>query len=106
MDKVYLAQSQEEFNKQAVDFLAESGFPVTEEFKRLYATLVQHLPETNDFFLKEDMARAIRRIRANEFAYHLMRPERAIPHPEEAPNGQEAQNFAETVVQEASTSGV
>ena len=106
MDKIILAQSQAEFNKQAEDFLAASGFPVTEEFKRLYATLVQHLPETNDYFFAEDMARSIRRIRANEFAYHLMRPERAIPHPEETSDGPEVQSPAEAVVQETSSDGV
>lgn len=105
MDKVYLAQSFSEFEKQAEEFLTSSGFPNTKEFKQLYATLVQHLPETNDFFIKEDMARAIRRVRANEFAFYLMNPNR-IPQPEEASNGQEAQSPAEAVVQEAGSDGV
>jgi hypothetical protein len=105
MDKVFLAQSQDEFNKQAEEFLATSGFPTTAEFKHLYATMVQHLPETNDYYVKEDMARAIRRVRANEFAFHLIRALQQESRNEIA-NGQEAQSPAEAVVQEASTSGV
>ena len=106
MDKIYLAQTQEGFNKQAEEFLISAGFPVTPQFKQLYATLVQHLPETNDWFVADDMARAIRRVRANEFAYYLMRPERLQPTPEETPDGQETKGAAEALVQEAGPEGV
>ncbi len=68
-----LAQDQATFNEQADHFLTTYNFPVDDNFRRLYAVLVQHLGENQAGFNGDEMANKIRRHRANEFAFNLMR---------------------------------
>lgn len=74
--RVKLAQSMGDFEAQAVDFLQDNGFPITPEFLKLYGTLIQHSSENDDTFSPSELAKKIRKLRANEFAFYLVHPER------------------------------
>lgn len=73
---IILAQSQEEFDKQADQFLLEAGFPVDDEHRMLYGQFIQHSNENEDSFEPEAMAKRIRKARATMFAFYLIQPSR------------------------------
>lgn len=81
--KVSVGTSQEEFDAQAVTFLETNGFPLTEEYKGLFAMFIQHSADDDDTFDPDRIARCIRKAKAKEYAYYLIHPEkRAKPEPQ------------------------
>lgn len=71
-----LAQTQETFDAQADEFLANEGFPVNDEYRMLYGTFVQHSGDSSDTLDINLMAQRIRKAKANEFAFYLIQPKR------------------------------
>lgn len=65
-----LATDVESMQAQADDFLVSQGFPVNKKYRQVFGTFVQHLPNNEDEFCPEDIAKAIRRAEANEAAYY------------------------------------
>lgn len=72
--RVSLPQTQAEFDALAVSFLDEQGFPVNESYQAFFAAHVQSLPNDEDTFDPEKMAKAMRRARVNELAFFLIHP--------------------------------
>lgn len=100
--KVKLAQTAEGFEKQAETFLSRNGFPIDGAHKKLFAAFIQHLPEDNDFFNPERLARVMRKAKANELAFYLMHPERRPVQADEETSEQDAAKEANgPVVSEA-----
>jgi hypothetical protein len=84
------AQTQEGFDAQVEAFLFSEGFPVTQEFKSMFSALVQHAPETQDFFYPRHVASMMRKLKVNEFAFFNMYPEKRPKPKEEKSELQEA----------------
>lgn len=78
-----LAQTQEEFDAQADKYLADYGFPVNEEYRALFGSFIQHSDANEDTFNPDLMAKRIRKAKATEFAFYLIKPDRR-PKKEEA----------------------
>ena|SRR5271165_6561735 len=73
---VPLAQTQPEFEDQAVNFLLANGFEVTPDTLRQVGEYISHLPGDQDTFDPQDMAVHIRRRTAQKFAYYMVNPEK------------------------------
>lgn len=69
-----LAQTQKDFENQAVDFLLEYGFDVTPDTLRQVGEYISHLPGDRDTVDLEDMAVHIRRRTAQKWAFFLVNP--------------------------------
>lgn len=76
-----LPQTQEAFDQEAARFLKSQGFPNTGEFQKLFAAFIQNSSPADDTYSPRSLAKAIRKQRANEFAFYLMFPEKR-PKPE------------------------
>jgi len=100
--KIVLAQTQEEFDKQAEDFLIRNSFPNNDHYKRMYGQFIQMLPESRDWFYEKDLVLALKMSKAKHLAFFLIEPGRR-PKKEEAPSEQEATPEADpALVQKAS----
>lgn len=71
-----LEQTQAGIDKQCDDFLAKYGFPLDDEFRAMFGQLIQHLPDSEDDYDPELMARRIRKAVATRFAFYLIQPQR------------------------------
>jgi hypothetical protein len=71
-----LAQTQEAFDAQADAYLVEYGFPVDDEYRALFGSFIQHSDDKEDTFDPVLMAKRIRKAKATEFAFYLIKPER------------------------------
>ena len=74
--KVKFEQTVDKMQKQMDSFLKSNGFPVTAEYRKLFAAFVQHLPEHQDWYNPSRIAAMMRKARANEAAFWVMNPER------------------------------
>jgi hypothetical protein len=80
-NRITLAQTQEEFDKQVDEFLTEYKFPTDEDHRRLVGQIIQGSPDDDDTLDLEVSAKTIRKIRAKMFAFYLIKPGRR-PEPE------------------------
>lgn len=74
--KVILAQTQEDFDKQAEEFLASNGFPLDNNYKAMFGQYIQMSPPNEDTYSPKSLAKHIRKAVANELAYYLIKPEK------------------------------
>jgi hypothetical protein len=72
--KVKLGTSYEALKAQRDQFLIDHGFEGEDAAKTLFPQIIQHLPQTQDWYDPEEMAASIRKALANEAAYYLMKP--------------------------------
>lgn len=86
-----LAQTQEEFDKQASDFLIEYGFPNNQDYLAMYGSYVQMISPDQDSYNPDLLAKSIRKAVANELAFYLIKPDRR-PKKEEPKDVQPVQN--------------
>jgi hypothetical protein len=85
--KVKLAQSQSEFDAQISAFLVENGFPDAPAYQRAAASMIQMLPDQQDFFYPKKLAAQMRRAKANELAFYLIYPDKRPKDPTSEENG-------------------
>lgn len=87
---VKFSQTQDGIESQIIDFLDANGFPVNEAHKQAVASILQTYPANLDTFEPALLARQLRKMKANELLFYVIKPERK-PQPEEStPSGQEA----------------
>ena len=78
------AQTQEAFDLQVEEFLVEHDFPVTDSFKALVGSLVQHMPDDADSFDPQHLAKRIRKARVNEYAFYNIHPSKRPKAPSDS----------------------
>lgn len=71
-----LAQTQSEFEQQAVDFLQDNGIDVAPGTLALFAAAIQHGDQAEDTFEPKKVAKAIRKAIATRLAFYLIHPEK------------------------------
>lgn len=84
-----LAHTQEAFDKQCDEVLAEGGFPVDNGHRELYCSYIQHADSDTNLVSKSLLFARIRKQIANFFAYQLIQKVRNEVAPN--PTVQEAQ---------------
>lgn len=89
-----LATTRESILEQADRFLERNGFPVDSLHRQAFGTFVQHLPQSQDYFIPSEMAATIRRAKCNEAAYYGL----INPPKEEPANEQQGDKAADSEV--------
>lgn len=85
-----LANSQEGFEAQVESFLKKYKFPLTDEYRKLFAASIQLSDQSEDSFDGKAIAKAIRKAKVSEYAFYVIHPEKR-PKPEEAANDEPVQ---------------
>lgn len=99
--KVKLPQSQAEFDLLIEAFLVSNGFPNNRAYQNAVASMIQHLPNDQDYFYPKTMAAQMRRAKAGELAFYLIYPDK---RPKEA--SEDVPTTTSPVVPQAQKSGV
>lgn len=74
--RIKLAQSMPEFEEQALNFLQDNGFPVDPDHLAMYGAFVSHSDQMEDSIDPVELAKAIRKSRANQLAFYLIHPDK------------------------------
>jgi|SRR6478736_5265420 len=81
--KVSIATSYEEMQIQVEEFLNQNDLPFDDLHVRMFAHMIQNLPQDQDWFDPKQMAASLRKARANEAAFYLIYPDK---RPQESTN--------------------
>lgn len=97
---VKLAQTLQTFKAQADSFLKSEGFPLEDDYRKLYGSFIQMLPPHQDEFEPKKVAAMMRKAIANELAFWTMHPEKLIQ--KEADDAKRLEKATSEVVQKVS----